>query len=84
MLTIRDALENTPPELSGDICDRGIVLTGGGAYLLNLDKRIRDEVGVPVSIAEKTPPVRRTGDRHGPGRYSITTESLDPVDRICI
>ena len=53
MLTIRDALENTPPELSGDICDRGIVLTGGGAYLLNLDKRIRDEVGVPVSIAEK-------------------------------
>ena len=52
MLTIRDALENTPPELSGDICDRGIVLTGGGAYLRNLDKRIRDEVGVPVSIAE--------------------------------
>ena len=53
MLTIREALENTPPELSGDICDRGIVLTGGGANLLNLDKRIREEVGVPVSIAEK-------------------------------
>ena len=52
LLTVRDALENTPPELSGDICDRGIVLTGGGAYLRNLDKRIRDEVGVPVSIAE--------------------------------
>ena len=52
MLSIRDALENTPPELSGDICDRGIVLTGGGAYLRNLDKRIREEVGVPVSIAE--------------------------------
>ncbi len=52
LLTIRDALENTPPELSGDICDRGIVLTGGGAYLRNLDQRIRDDVGVPVSIAE--------------------------------
>ncbi len=52
LTAIRDALENTPPELSGDICDRGIVLTGGGAYLRNLDKRIRDETGVPVSIAE--------------------------------
>lgn len=52
LLTIHDALENTPPELSGDICDRGIVLTGGGAYLRNLDQKIRDDVGVPVSIAE--------------------------------
>ena len=52
MIAIRDALENTPPELSGDICDQGIVLTGGGAYLRNLDKRIRDETGVPVTIAE--------------------------------
>ncbi len=52
MITIREALENTPPELSGDICDRGIVLTGGGAYLRNLDKRIRDEAGVPVTMAE--------------------------------
>lgn len=50
---IRETLENTPPELSGDICDTGIVLTGGGALLRNLDKRIRDETGVPVSIAEK-------------------------------
>ena len=52
MLTVRDALENTPPELSGDICDRGIVLTGGGANLRNMDNRIRQEVGVPVSVAE--------------------------------
>ena len=52
LVAIREALENTPPELSGDICDRGIVLTGGGAYLRNLDHRIRLEVGVPVSIAE--------------------------------
>jgi rod shape-determining protein MreB len=49
---IRVALERTPPELSADISDRGIVLTGGGALLKNLDKRIRAETGLPVSIAE--------------------------------
>lgn len=53
MIAIREALETTPPELSGDICDRGIVLTGGGAYLRNLDERIRQETGVPVSVAER-------------------------------
>ena len=52
MFCIREALEHAPPEISSDICDRGIVLTGGGAYLKNLDQRIRDEVGVPVSVAE--------------------------------
>ena len=49
---IRVALERTPPELSADISDRGIVLTGGGAMLKGLDRRIRQETGVPVSIAE--------------------------------
>jgi rod shape-determining protein MreB len=49
---IRVALERTPPELSADISDRGIVLSGGGAMLKNLDKRIRVETGLPVSIAE--------------------------------
>jgi rod shape-determining protein MreB len=49
---IRVALERTPPELSADISDRGIVLTGGGALLKNLDRRIREETGLPVSIAE--------------------------------
>ena len=49
---IRVALERTPPELSADIADRGIVLTGGGSLLKNLDKRIREETGLPVSIAE--------------------------------
>ena len=50
---IRVALERTPPELSADISDRGIVLTGGGALLKNLDKRIREETGLPVSIADE-------------------------------
>ena len=52
MNAIRVALERTPPELSADISDRGIVLTGGGALLKNLDKRIREETGLPVSVAD--------------------------------
>jgi len=50
---IRVALERTPPELSADISDRGIVLTGGGALIKNLDERIRHETGLPVSIADE-------------------------------
>ena len=49
---IRVALECTPPELSADISDRGIVLTGGGALLRNLDERIRRETGLRVSIPD--------------------------------
>jgi rod shape-determining protein MreB and related proteins len=52
MNAIRVALERTPPEISADISDQGIVLTGGGALLKNLDQRIRDETGLPVSIAD--------------------------------
>jgi rod shape-determining protein MreB len=49
---VRVALERTPPELSADIVDRGIVLTGGGSLLRNLDKLLREETGLPVSVAE--------------------------------
>ena len=49
---IRVALERTPPELSADIVDRGIVLTGGGSLLKNLDKRLREETGLPIAMAE--------------------------------
>jgi rod shape-determining protein MreB len=49
---VRVALERTPPELSADIVERGIVLTGGGALLKNLDRRLSIETGVPVSLAE--------------------------------
>ncbi len=49
---IKVALEKTPPELSADIIDRGIVLTGGGSLLRNIDKRIREETKLPVFIAE--------------------------------
>ncbi|MCU0251861.1 MAG: rod shape-determining protein [Vicinamibacterales bacterium] len=49
---VRVALERTPPELSADIVDRGIVLSGGGALLRNLDKRLREETGLPLAMAE--------------------------------
>ena len=49
---VRDALEQTPPELSADIVDRGVVMTGGGALLRNMDKRLREETGLPIAIAE--------------------------------
>jgi rod shape-determining protein MreB len=49
---VRVALERTPPELSADIVDRGIVLTGGGSLLKNLDKLLREETGLPISVAE--------------------------------
>jgi rod shape-determining protein MreB len=49
---VKMALELTPPELSADIVDQGIVLTGGGALLRNLDKRLNKETGLPIIIAE--------------------------------
>ncbi len=49
---VRTALEKTPPELASDIVDNGIVLTGGGALLSNLDVLLRERTGLPVSIAE--------------------------------
>jgi len=60
---ISQALEQTPPELSSDILDRGIMLTGGGALIKNLDKRIMDETQLPVHVAEDplTAVVRGTG-----------------------
>ncbi|MDA3898662.1 MAG: rod shape-determining protein [Desulfobacteraceae bacterium] len=50
--TTKIALEQTPPELAADIVDHGIVLTGGGALLKNLDKLLREETGLPITIAE--------------------------------
>ncbi|MBU0679829.1 MAG: rod shape-determining protein [Proteobacteria bacterium] len=49
---VKMALELTPPELSADIVDQGIVLTGGGALLTNLDKRLKQETGLPIIIAD--------------------------------
>lgn len=60
---VRQALERTPPELASDILERGIVLTGGGALLRGLDKRLREETNLPVNVADDplTCVVRGTG-----------------------
>ena len=49
---VRNALESTPPELSSDIVDRGIVLAGGGSLLKGMDLLLRDQTGLPVMYAE--------------------------------
>ncbi|MDI6798327.1 MAG: rod shape-determining protein, partial [Desulfatibacillaceae bacterium] len=50
--TVKIALEQTPPELAADIVDRGIVLTGGGALLKNLDKLLREETNLPITVCD--------------------------------
>jgi rod shape-determining protein MreB len=50
--TVRTALEKVPPELSGDLVDRGIMLVGGGALLRNLDRKLAEETQLPVMLAE--------------------------------
>jgi rod shape-determining protein MreB len=49
---VREALEKVPPELSADIYDRGVVITGGGSLLRNLDHRLREDTDLPVQVAE--------------------------------
>jgi rod shape-determining protein MreB len=49
---VKFALENTPPELSADIVDKGIIMTGGGSLLSRLDELLRQKTGLPVSVAE--------------------------------
>ncbi len=57
------ALEHTAPELAADIVDKGIVLTGGGALLANLDYVLRHATGLPVSIADDRAVLRGAGHR---------------------
>ncbi|MCK4384838.1 MAG: rod shape-determining protein [candidate division Zixibacteria bacterium] len=60
---VRQALEETPPELSADVLDKGIIVTGGGALLKGVDKRLREETNLPINVAEDplTCVVRGTG-----------------------
>ena len=50
---VKETLEKTPPELAGDISERGIVLAGGGALLRGLDMLLREDIGIPVFVAEE-------------------------------
>ena len=76
---VKEALEQTPPELGADVADRGIVLTGGGALLRDLDKLLMEETGLPVVIADDPMTcVARGGgrvieliDEHGPAVFGL-------------
>lgn len=72
---VRVTLDQTPPELAGDIMDRGIVLSGGGALLPGLDDLIREETGMPVHVAEDP----LTSVAHGAGRCVEEFEALQQV-----
>ena len=76
---VKAALEQTPPELGADVAERGIVLTGGGAMLRDLDKLLMEETGLPVVIADDplTCVARGGGkviellDKHGPALFGM-------------
>jgi rod shape-determining protein MreB len=72
---VRVTLDQTPPELAGDIMDRGIVLTGGGALLRGLDERLRHETGMPVHVADDP----LTSVAQGAGRCVEEFEALQQV-----
>jgi rod shape-determining protein MreB len=69
--SVKSTLEKTPPELAADIMDRGIVLTGGGAMLRNLDKVISNETYIPVYVSENPLDCVAIG----------TGKSLDHIDK---
>ena len=73
---VKTTLDKTPPELSGDIMDRGIVLTGGGALLKGLDERLRHETGMPIHITDRT---RSTSVALGSGKCVEEFEALQQV-----
>src|ERR1700680_2563627 len=76
---VKQALEQTPPELGADVAERGIVLTGGGALLRDIDKLLTEETGLPVVVADDPLTcVARGGGRilelteeHGPGIFGL-------------
>jgi rod shape-determining protein MreB and related proteins len=70
---VKDTLERTPPELAADLGVRGIVLAGGGSLLRGLDEKLRDEVGLPVQVAESP----LTCVVEGAGRSLDELETLD-------
>jgi len=74
---VSSTLDRTPPELSGDVLARGMVLTGGGALLAGLDRRLASETGMPVTVAEDP----RNAVVLGVGR---AVESFDALSRVLI
>lgn len=74
---VKKALEETPPELSSDIAERGIMLTGGGALLRNLDRLLSKETGLPVAVAEE--PLMCVSRGGGKALEFINSKSLSMI-----
>jgi len=72
---VRITLERTPPELAGDILDRGIILSGGGAMLKGIDERLREETNLPINITEEP----LTCVVHGTGKILEDVEAYEKV-----
>ena len=73
VVAVKDTLERTPPELAADLGERGIVLAGGGALLRGFEQKLRDEVGLPVQVADSP----LTCVAEGAGRSLDELETLD-------
>ena len=77
---VRTVLEQTPPELSRDIIDKGMVMSGGGALLRNIDKLLTQVTGVPCHVAENTPQLRRPRHRPRARALRLLQEVARPAD----
>lgn len=77
--TVKSVLEQTPPELAADIVDKGMVLTGGGALLRNIDRLLARETGVPAYIAEDPLSCVAIGAGRALEHLSVFRDSLTPV-----
>ena len=76
---VRNVLEQTPPELSSDIIDKGMVMSGGGALLRNIDKLLTQVTGVPCHVAENPLELRGAGHRPRPGALRLLQEVARPA-----
>ncbi|MHB1318751.1 MAG: rod shape-determining protein, partial [Anaerolineae bacterium] len=77
--TVKAVLEKTPPELASDIIDRGMVLTGGGALLRNIDRYLTQETGIPCHVAEHAMLCTALGAGEALRHLPILRRSLAPV-----
>jgi rod shape-determining protein MreB len=76
---VRTVLEQTPPERASDIVDKGILLTGGGALLRNLDQLLTSEIGVPAALAEDPLTCVALGAGRALEHLDVFQDSLLPV-----
>ena len=77
--SVKAVLEDTPPELAADVADKGMILTGGGALLRNLDRLLSKETGVPAYVADDPLTCVAIGAGRALEHFAIFRDSLTPV-----